>query len=63
MIGPHTEMIKIYFKQRYDDKGKKKLAASLVKAMKVNVGVGEAHPRQKHHVLNISKINPMTNQV
>ena len=43
----HKEMIRTFFKLGEEDKGKKKSAALMVEAMKLEIGVGGTHPRQK----------------
>ena len=52
-------MIRTFFKFREEDKGKKKSAALMVEVMKLEIGVGGTHPRQKHYVSDISEITPV----
>ena len=42
-----------------EDKGKKKSAALMVEAIKLEIGSRGLHPRQKHYVPDISEITPV----
>ena len=52
-------MIRNFFILGEEDKGKKKSAALMVEAIKLEIGSRGLHPRQKHYVPDISEITPV----